>query len=731
MVYKIQFPIINSTTGLIYSSLKEGFNNMPLLPSLHLGTVLWANGMPARGIEVRMFDRDSASSDDDLTTNVGTSDANGEFSFWYDRSKAIDTVPISTDIQTWDFGDPFASPPRPPGLVNKKVTVQVPDVNDSLSTYLQFRYTLFEQEKRFNVNVVFGQNTYRLPHVGVGFRQNFAAVANGVNELLTLVHRQSRGDHPPRLWVTSQTTANGHGPWVSLDASLSSGTSIAIGRNQDDRLEIFARNSSGALIHCWQGAPGGTFGAWATLDGQMPPDAPITVATNTDGKMEVFIRGNDNAVWRRKQSSPNGGWDPWSSIGGNVAGAGDIAVAKNQDGRLELFAHAPDGTIQHSWQQSPSGAWSNWLPLQGDLLVTGPLAVARNQDGRLEVFAQGLDGAVWHNWQVTANGSWNGWSSRGGIWIGYGLLAGTNPDGRIEIFAHGMDGNLYHSWQQQPNGNWGPWNSLGRFVSPYMSIPPFGYEACLGRWSNGTLSAYQATYISNQPVALSQQEGGWIDWQVLEELEIPPVTPSGPVTPTLNSVTAGDAFLDVMWGAVAGATGYIVGFGTESAVSYPDVIDVGNVTTTRLSPLSNGTRYFVSVRAYNSADESPFSNQREGKPNGPLNGIADVVLEDEKFILQPFRNSVSADESFNIEFTLRNTGNSPTGPFTLRIERDTGSPSHEGRSFSNFPSLAPGALVTGIEFVPPLGSGVSGAPAYHQWKFFIGDRYFHLVQASF
>ena len=106
---------------------------MPSLPFLQWGTVLWANGMPAKGIEVRLFDRDTASSDDDLTMNVGTSNADGDFSFWCDRAKAIDTVPVSTDIQTWDFGDPFARPPQLPGWVTKTVTVQVPDVNDTYS----------------------------------------------------------------------------------------------------------------------------------------------------------------------------------------------------------------------------------------------------------------------------------------------------------------------------------------------------------------------------------------------------------------------------------------------------------------------------------------------------------------------------------------------------------------------------------------------------------------------
>ncbi|MFC5500008.1 hypothetical protein ACFPOE_20870 [Caenimonas terrae] len=682
-------------------------------PFLQSGTVLWANGLPAQGIEVKLFDRDSTSSDDDLTTQVGRSNAAGEFSFWCDRARAIDTVPVTQSLRVWDFGDPWAHPPRAPGWTTKTVTVQVPDLNDGYEPYLQFRYQLFGQQRQFTANVQFGQNVYRLPDVGVGFRQNFDATGNGAGEFHALVHRQARTGRAPRLWVARQTEPDVLGSWKSIDGDLSADTPLAVARNADGRLEIFARSASGALVHCWQGNPTGDFGGWSSLDGELPPDAPIAAAANADGRLEVFVRGTDNAVWSRRQTAPNSGWGAWNSLAGAVPPGGDVVVATNGDGRLELFAHAPDGTIRHCWQRTPGGAWSDWAALAGGLLVTGPLAVARNQDGRLEVFAQGLDGAVWHNWQTAPNSGWSGWSSLGGLWIGNGLLAGSNRDGRIEVFAHGMDRNLYHAWQRTPNGGWSNWESLGCYVHPDSAgIPEFGYRAALGRWSNGALQAYQDTLASNQPVAVrGQVSSGWTAWDRLPQLEVMDAPPQRPPAPTLNSLAPGDGFLDVSWAAVAGATGYKVGYGTEQSAIYAGAADAGNATGVRLAPLSNGTRYWVSVRASNAAGESAFSNQLSATPNGPRSGIADTVLADAG--TNP--PTPSAYQAFSIYYTLTNRGNRPTGPFSLRIERDAGGDT-AGTSIFNYGSLGPGESVSGTDYAPAMRGGA------HFWNFFIGDR---------
>ncbi len=66
------------------------------------------------------------------------------------------------------------------------------------------------------------------------------------------------------------------------------------------------------------------------------------------------------------------------------------------------------------------------------------------------------------------------------------------------------------------------------------------------------------------------------------------------------------------WDAVEGASGYRVYYGTSSG-DYTRSVSVGNSTTGRLTGLENCKRYYMAVKAYNSAGESPtFSNELNG-----------------------------------------------------------------------------------------------------------------------
>jgi hypothetical protein len=146
---------------------------------------------------------------------------------------------------------------------------------------------------------------------------------------------------------------------------------------------------------------------WASLGGGV---SSIAVGRNLDGRLEVFARGTDSALWHTWQTTPNGGWSGWASLGGGILAT--PAIAANSDGRLEAFVQGTDGALWHNWQTTPNGAWSGWASLGGWL--ANP-AVGRNHDGRLEVFGVGSDSAVYHIWQNTPSGSWSGWSGMGGV----------------------------------------------------------------------------------------------------------------------------------------------------------------------------------------------------------------------------------------------------------------------------------------------------------------------------
>ena len=248
--------------------------------------------------------------------------------------------------------------------------------------------------------------------------------------------------------------------WTSLGGQINGGLTAI--RNQDGRLEVFARGTDAALWHQWQTAPNNGWSGWATLGGWIT--GRNVVAANADGRIEVFVRGSDGALWHQWQTAPNNAWSGWASLGGLIDDL--FAVARNADGRLEVFARGSDGALWHIWQVAPNGGWSGWQSLGGQILTA--VAVAQNQDGRLEVFAKGLDGAVWHQWQTAPNNGWSGWGSLGGI-INDVLTAAPNADGRIEVFARGTDNALWHQWQTAPNNGWSGWASMGGIIADLLA----------------------------------------------------------------------------------------------------------------------------------------------------------------------------------------------------------------------------------------------------------------------
>lgn len=243
-----------------------------------------------------------------------------------------------------------------------------------------------------------------------------------------------------------QKAANGAwAAWASLGGNVAGDP--AAGMNADGRLEVFVRGSDGKLYAARQTSPGGAWSGWATRNGSLA--GQVAVDRNADGRLEVFARGSDNALWHLAQTAANGGWGAWASLGGSFAG--DPMVGTNADGRLEVFARGVEGTLHHAWQASPGGAWSGWASLNGCALASG-LAVARNRDGRLEVFARGADHALWHIAQTAANNGWGAWQSFGGSFAGDPAV-GTHADGRLEVFIRGRQATLWHRGQASP-GVW-------------------------------------------------------------------------------------------------------------------------------------------------------------------------------------------------------------------------------------------------------------------------------------
>lgn len=122
------------------------------MAELAAGQVVYANGAPAAGVRVRVFDRDIGGADDDLTITEGLSDQNGNFQVTYDRSRAVDRMSVTTteprSLTDWtlvqrtrSFDDPF----------------------DAYMPYVQCRYTLHGIERSTTTELSSGALELRLP----------------------------------------------------------------------------------------------------------------------------------------------------------------------------------------------------------------------------------------------------------------------------------------------------------------------------------------------------------------------------------------------------------------------------------------------------------------------------------------------------------------------------------------------------------------------------------------
>jgi hypothetical protein len=244
-----------------------------------------------------------------------------------------------------------------------------------------------------------------------------------------------------------QTTPGGQwSGWSQFDGRVAG---VAAETNRDGRIELFAIGLYGELYHRWQTSPGGGWSGWAQLDGRIHS---IALARNQDGRLELFAVGLRGEAYHRWQTSPGGAWSGWSQFDGRIA---NVAADANRDGRLELFAVGLRGEVYHRWQVSPGGGWSGWARLDGSIYRE---ALARNRDGRLELFAIGLFGEVYHRWQTSPGGGWSGWSQFDGATSNVAVEA--NSDGRLEMFNIGMRGEVYHRWQTSPGGGWSGWSQF-------------------------------------------------------------------------------------------------------------------------------------------------------------------------------------------------------------------------------------------------------------------------------
>lgn len=279
------------------------------------------------------------------------------------------------------------------------------------------------------------------------------------------------------LNTARQVQANGD-QWVGWGVSdepepLASDPVMAL--NADGRLEVFARQADGDIVHRWQLTvnPDGSWSDWERLWRGMA--GKPAVVKKADGSLMIFARDAGGTLHRREQSSPNGGatknlWNASVTLAMNAAG--DPSVATNHDGRLEVFWRGTDNALWHQYQLEASGALSHLFLIPFSLgggIVGNPTAVT-SPNGRIVVFARGLDKSIFRMEQNARNSSldWTSWQGLGGGLISDPVV-GAHRSGVMEVFALGLDAAVWSRRQSGTSGSWADWGSLG-------GSSPYGYS---------------------------------------------------------------------------------------------------------------------------------------------------------------------------------------------------------------------------------------------------------------
>ncbi len=123
--------------------------------------------------------------------------------------------------------------------------------------------------------------------------------------------------------------------------------------------------------------------------------------------------------------------------------------------------------------------------------------------------------------------------------------------------------------------------------------------------------------------------GGHYDKSCLSSVEKYSLT-SAPTVSTTLTATAGDAKVDLSWGAVSGATGYKVLRSTTSGGPYTQIATGVTATTYTDSTVTNGTTYYYVVTALNVAGESAYFNEASATPKkaDAGNAILEIYMVD-------------------------------------------------------------------------------------------------------
>ncbi len=128
-----------------------------------------------------------------------------------------------------------------------------------------------------------------------------------------------------------------------------------------------------------------------------------------------------------------------------------------------------------------------------------------------------------------------------------------------------------------------------------------------------------------------------------------------PSAPTAPSLTFGDSQLKAAWSPVTGASSYNVYYSTEnnSATAKQSGGDIKYLTQT-ITGLTNDTKYYIWIKAKNSAGISPFSPAASAVPMIQPTAPSGLSVVEGRAQLSVSWNSIGNAECYNIFYSITN-----------------------------------------------------------------------------
>ncbi|MSR68381.1 hypothetical protein EXS66_01170 [Candidatus Saccharibacteria bacterium] len=231
------------------------------------------------------------------------------------------------------------------------------------------------------------------------------------------------------------------------------------------RLDVFAKNSAGYLIHKWWN--GTSWSGWETFTDGIIASSPSAVSWG-DRRIDVVARSSSNRLMHKWFDGTS--WSGWVTFNEGAIYS-DPAISSSDYNLLDVFARGDGDAIYHKYYTRYGGGWSGWQSL-GGTTKDSPSAVSWGP-GRIDLFTRGTDNKLYHKWYSRPN--WSDWESLGGA-ITSAPSASSRGSLRLDVFARGSGNAVYHKQFNRPN--WSGWQSLGGFIigspaSVSWNFPPY------------------------------------------------------------------------------------------------------------------------------------------------------------------------------------------------------------------------------------------------------------------